>query len=103
MPSPRALGILALSAVVLAAISFAAVDVTIANASGCMGVSDPCTDSALPIPAVTFAIIGTIALLASVMPAITWFINAIHHSHHDAEFESMRMVPVRAAIEDDDL
>ena len=103
MQSRRALGVLALAAVILAAISFAVVDVSIANANGCIGASGPCTDNALPVTAVVFAIIGTLALLGSVLPAITWFIGSIHHSQHDAEIEPMRMTVLRARYEDDDL
>jgi len=90
--SRRALGIFALAAVVLAAISFAVVDVSIANANGCIGVSGPCPDTTMPWVATVFASIGTISLLASVLPAINWFIGAMHHAHDVAEFESMRVV-----------
>jgi hypothetical protein len=92
--SRRALGIFALAAVILAAISFAVVDVSIANANGCLGVSGPCADTSMPFAATAFAIIGTFALLASVLPAISWFVGAIHHQHHDADLESMRVVRV---------
>ena len=92
MFSRRALGIFALAAVILAAISFAVVDVSIANANGCIGAPGPCPDTTMPGIATIFAIIGTIALLASVLPAINWFMGAIHHPNHDAEFESMRVV-----------
>jgi hypothetical protein len=99
--SRRALGIFALAAVVLAAISFAVVDVSIANANDCIGVSGPCVDTAMPAMATIFAIIGTVSLLLSVLPAISWFSGAIHLANHDADFESMRIaVPVAAAYED---
>ncbi|MEO5922111.1 MAG: hypothetical protein ABIQ01_13305 [Pseudolysinimonas sp.] len=91
MTSRRAPGIFALAAVVLAAISFAVVDVSIANANGCVGVSGPCTDTSMPFVATLFASIGTIALLASVLPAINWFVGSMHAPHHDADYESMRM------------
>jgi hypothetical protein len=93
--SSRALGIFALSAVILAAISFGAVDVTIAGA----GEGGP-----VPAVALVYAAIGTLALLASVVPAFTWFVNAIHHPHHDADIEPLP-VPVRglAGFEDDEL
>jgi hypothetical protein len=103
VPARRALGIFALCAVILAAISFAVVDVSIANANGCIGVSGPCADRSLPVVAVTFAIIGTLALLASVLPAINWFIGAIHHSHHDAEVGPQHMRVQRIVYEDDEL
>ena len=91
MISRRALGVFALAAVVLAAISFAVVDVSIANANGCLGVSAPCADNSMPFVATLFASIGTISLLLSLMPAINWFVGAIHASH-DVEFEPVRMV-----------
>lgn len=103
MQSSRALGVFALCAVILAAIAFAAVDVTIANVNGCMGVSKPCTDTTMPGQAIGFAVIGTIALLASVLPAISWFINAIHHSQHDADIEPMRVVVARTSFDEDEL
>lgn len=102
MPSSRLLGVVALSAVALAAISFAAVDVIIADASGCSGAGGTCTDS-LPAGAVLFAIIGTLALLASVLPAITWFIRTIHHPRHDADIEPMRMAIARTRFDEDEL
>jgi hypothetical protein len=101
LSSRRALGIFALAAVVLAAISFAVVDVSIANANGCIGVSGPCPDTTMPGIATVFAIIGTLALLASVLPAINWFAGAMQHSTHDAEFESMRVgVPATGSFDD---
>jgi hypothetical protein len=104
--SSRALGIFALCAVILSAISFAAVDVTIANANGCLGAS-ACADESLPPLAIVYAIVGTISLLASVLPAITWLIDAIHHTRHDAdidmEIEPMRLALVSRVVEDDEL
>jgi hypothetical protein len=92
--SRRALGIFALTAVILAAISFAVVDVSIANANGCVGVSGPCADTRMPLMATSFAIIGTVALLLSVLPAIRWFAGAVHHPHHDADLEAAALTPV---------
>jgi hypothetical protein len=99
----RSLGIFALAAVILAAISFALVDVSIANANGCIGATRACPDSDMPTSAIVCAIIGTIALLASVRPAIQWFISVIHNQHHDADIEPMRVVVQRHNFEDDDL
>ncbi len=87
MLSRRALGVFALAAVILAAISFAVVDVSIADASGCIGVSGPCADATMPVVATIFAIIGTLALLVSVLPAINWFAGSIHHPMHDADID----------------
>lgn len=72
--SQRALGIFALCAVILAAISFAAVDVTIETAV---------TAGAVAPFTIACALIGTAALIASVPPAIAWFVNAVRHAHHE--------------------
>ncbi|MCU1418021.1 MAG: hypothetical protein JWP32_2195 [Schumannella sp.] len=92
----RALGVFALCAVILAAISFAAVDVTIADA----GLS-----GAVPLPAVAYAVTGTIALLVSIVPAFLWFTTSIQHPRHEADIDP---IPVRVAAvldeyEEDDL
>jgi uncharacterized integral membrane protein len=91
--SPRALGIFALGAVILAAISFASVDVVLTTVD----------DGSLPTLAVILALVGTGALLASVLPAIRWFVDAIHHSQHEADIEPMAMAVRRLSFEDDDL
>lgn len=101
MLSRRALGIFALAAVILAAISFAVVDVSIADANGCVGVSGPCSDTTMPENAMVFAIVGTLALLLSVVPAINWFVSEIHHQNHDADIEPMRFA--RATYSEDEL
>ena len=91
--SSRALGVFALSAVILAAISFGAVDIVISNDRS----------SVVPAPAVLFAVIGTVALLASVVPAFAWMVRTLRHPHLDADIEPMP-VPVSAvSFEDDDL
>jgi hypothetical protein len=93
--SSRALGIFALSAVILAAISFAAVDVIIAHAG---------RDAALPGPAVLYAAIGTVALLTSIVPAFTWLVRAIEHPHHDADIEPLpAKVSTLASYAEEDL
>jgi hypothetical protein len=88
------LGIFALSAVILAAIAFAAVDVTLANSSG---------DSSIPVGAMGFAVIGTISLLVSVLPAISWFVQTVDHTRHDADIEPMAMAIVRTTFDEDEL
>lgn len=93
MQSSRALGIFALSAVILAAIAFAAVDVTVSVAM----------DSTVPTTAIVCALIGTIALIASIVPAFTWFTRSIHHPHHDADIEPMPVAVTARTFEDDDL
>jgi fumarate reductase subunit D len=103
VPARRALGVFALCAVILAAISFAAVDVTIANAGGCGGAADTCAATTIPVIAIVCAVIGTIALLASVIPAVIWLMHAIHHSQHDTEADVARFAVLRPAYEDDEL
>jgi hypothetical protein len=92
----RALGIFALSAVILAAISFAAVDAIIAAA----GRGTP-----LPAVALACAVTGTVALVASVPPAIIWLAAAIRRAHHEAEShtDSRPFAVVRPVYEDDEL
>jgi hypothetical protein len=91
--SSRALGVFALAAVILAAISFAAVDVTLAT-------EPPDT---LPPAALAYAAIGTLALMASVVPAFLWFTNWIHHPHHDADIEPIPVTVVPRTFDEDDL
>jgi len=90
--SPRALGIIALSAVVLAAISFASVDVVLTTVN----------DGSLPALAVIFALIGTAALLVSVLPATTWFVDAVRHTSHDADIVPIAIAVRRRAFDEDD-
>jgi hypothetical protein len=91
----RALGIIALSAVVVAAISFAAVDVIIAGGK---------PDVAIPPEVLIYAAVGTVALLASIVPAFIWFVSTLRQPHHDFDLEP---APVAASAlphyEQDDL
>ena len=87
--SSRALGVFALAAVILAAISFAAVDVVITTAA---------PNDTLPVAAVTYALIGTFALLASVVPAFIWFARSMSHPRHDDDIEPIP-VTVNAALD----
>lgn len=73
--SRRVLGFVALGAVVTAAISFAVVDVSIARANGCVGSAVPCADTSVPVVAITFAALGVLSLLCSIVPAVTWFVQ----------------------------
>lgn len=102
MPS-RALGIFALCAVVLAAISFSAVDVAIGGTTGCGAES---CDPALSGGALTCAIIGTLALLASIPAAVAWFVDAVRHEHPDAELPHVALAALRpvsvADLEEDE-
>ena len=95
MQSTRVLGGVALVAILVAAVSFAVVDVTIAD--GCA--SAPC-NAGIPIISITFAALGGLAALVSVIPAMTWLIEAIRDARapHDASAAgARRRAPPRAA------
>jgi hypothetical protein len=88
--SRRVLGAVALGAIVTAAISFGIVDVSIADANGCVGATASCTDVAVPPIAVTFAALGALAVLVSILPTVQWIVEAINAgriTHHDAAVE----------------
>jgi hypothetical protein len=93
MQSSRALGVFALCAVILAAIAFAAVDVSVAVTA----------DGTLPGIAIVSAVIGTVALMASIVPAFAWFVRSIEHPHHDADIEPIPVSVTPRTFEDDDL
>lgn len=88
MHSSRVLGAVALASVVLAAVSFGIVDVAING--GCADA--PCS-SGVPVLAITFAALGGLALLVSILPAVTWIVEAVRrdrHADHDADREAAR-------------
>lgn len=98
MHSPRVLGAIALAAVVIAAISFGVVDVAISG-----GCDDAVCSSGVPVLAITFGALGALALLVSVLPAVTWIVEAVrenrhadHETHHDADREAARAARRRA-------
>ncbi|HEU0205808.1 MAG TPA: hypothetical protein VFQ74_03820 [Pseudolysinimonas sp.] len=89
MHSRRVLGAVALGAIVVAAISFGIVDVSIADANNCVGAT-VCTDESVPPVAVTFAALGALALLVSIIPMVQWIVEAIQTgrtSTRDADIE----------------
>lgn len=101
MHSPRTLGVVALAAILVAAVSFAIVDVTIAD--GCAG--GPCT-AGIPAVAITFAALGALAALVSVIPAVSWIVEAIRTARaasHDEDRELARAARSRPVYSDDDL
>jgi len=105
--SRQVLGAVALSAIVVAAISFAVVDASIAAANGCMGTPSPCDDHSVPVVAISFSLLGVLALLVSIIPAVTWIVEAIqvHHAatqHSDLEY-ARRARPQRVPVDDDEL
>ena len=90
MHSRRILGAVALGAIVIAAVSFGIVDVSIADANDCVGATVACTDESVPPIAITFAALGALALLVSILPTVQWIVEAIHAgrtSNHDADIE----------------
>ena len=90
MHSRRVFGAVALGAIVIAALSFGIVDVTIADANNCVGSRVACTDESVPPIAVTFAALGALALLVSILPTVQWILEAIQTgrtTNHDADIE----------------
>jgi len=88
--SRRVLGALALGAIVVAAISFAVVDASISAANGCMRTA-PCTDHSVPIAAVTFSALGMLALLISIVPAVTWIVETIQVHNFATQHSDLEM------------
>lgn len=90
MHSRRVLGAVALGAIVVAAVSFGIVDWSIADANGCVGSSSVCVDHAVPPVAISFAALGGLTLLVSILPTVQWIVEAIQAgrtSAHDAEVD----------------
>jgi Flp pilus assembly protein CpaB len=88
--SRRILGAVALGAIVIAAVSFAIVDVSIADANQCVGSAIACADESVPPIAISFAALGALALLVSILPTVQWIVDSIHTgrtSNHDADIE----------------
>lgn len=101
MHSSRVLGVVALTAILVAAVSFAVVDVTIAG--GCSAA--PCNAS-IPIVAITFAALGCLAALVSVIPAVSWIVEAIRTARaasHEDDRELARAARARPVYQDDEL
>ena len=81
---------MALGAIVVAAISFGIVDVSIADADGCVGVSSICTNHTVPPVAISFAALGALSILVSILPMVQWIVDSIHAgrtTHHDVAIE----------------
>ncbi len=99
MRSKRVLGAIALIAIVVAAISFAVVDVSTSAASGCLDSVAPCTEKQVPPMAVIAAVIGAIALIAAVIPTVTWLVHAFSSQHAakhtDVDYSRLPTAPVR--------
>ena len=90
MHSRRILGAVALGAIVIAAVSFGIVDVSIADANDCVGSTVACSDQSVPPIAITFAALGALALLVSILPTVQWIVDAIQAgrtTNHEADIE----------------
>ena len=90
MHSRRVLGAVALCAIVVAAVSFGIVDVSIADANGCVGSSTACSDHSVPAVAISFAVLGCLAMLVSILPTVQWIFEAVRAGRttsQDADIE----------------
>jgi hypothetical protein len=88
--SRRVLGAVALGAIVIAAVSFGIVDVSIADANNCVAAAVTCSNESVPPVAVSFAALGALALLVSILPTVQWIVEAIktgRTSSRDADIE----------------
>ena len=105
MQSRRILGAVALGAIVVAAVSFGIVDVSIADANDCVGAAIACSDKTVPPIAISFAALGALALLVSILPTVQWIVEAIQTgrtSNHDADIEEAVLARRRTrALADD--
>ena len=101
MHSSRVLGVVALTAILVAAVSFGVVDVSITE--GCANAG---CKAGIPIIAITFAALGGLAALVSVIPAVSWIVEAIRTARattHDDDHEIARAVRSRAVYADEEL
>jgi len=72
MLSRNALRTIAVTCVVVGAISFAGVDIATSSASGCLLAEEPCSEHATSATAMALAIVGSLALLIAVVPTLVW-------------------------------
>lgn len=80
MQSRRALGTLALISLVTAAVSFAIVDMTTTVAKTCAAaaaVGPACAHDAVPVVAVTFTVVGFLAVAVGLVPGIGWVLASL--------------------------
>lgn len=101
MHSSRVLGVVALTAILVAAVSFAVVDVSIASGCGAA-----LCNAGIPIVAITFAALGALAALVSVIPAVSWIVEAIRTARaasHEDDRELARAARARPVYHDEEL
>lgn len=101
MHSYRVLGVIALSAVVLAVVCFTVVDITIDAANGCLAARGACTEHDVPAASVAYAVIGAVALAASVVPMTGWVVGMLRRPAPPAQPLPRR--PLAPLLMDDDL
>jgi hypothetical protein len=53
------------------------VDISTSAANGCLDADSPCTERASPVIATVFAIIGVVALVSAIVPAVAWLVRAL--------------------------
>ena len=89
----------------VAAVSFGIVDVSIADSNNCVGAAVACADKSVPPIAVSFAALGALALLVSILPTVQWIVEAIQTgrtSNRDADIEEAVLARRRTrALADD--
>jgi hypothetical protein len=100
MHSYRVLGVVALSAIVVAVISFTVVGISIDSVNGCLAAHDMCARRAVPPAAITFGALGAVALLVAIVPATRWMLGMLHHP---APRETLPRREVRPLLIDEEL
>jgi hypothetical protein len=75
MHSYRVLGIVALSAIVIAVMCFTVVDISIDSVNGCLAARTVCREHEVPSSAIAYAILGAASLLASIPFAAGWVVG----------------------------
>ena len=94
MHSYRVLGIVALSAVVIAVLCFTIVDISIDSANGCLAARTACREHEVPLSAIAYAVLGVASLLGSIPFAAGWAIGL--HRRPEPEHRPAR-APLRPA------
>lgn len=100
MHSYRVLGVVALSAIVLAVICFTVVDITIDGANGCLGTRALCREHEVPAIAVGYAVIGGLAVLVSAGFASGWLVGMLRHPAPEESLPRSERLPRRPVEEE---
>jgi hypothetical protein len=99
-----ALGAIAITAIIVAAISFAVVDISTSAASGCLDAGAPCTERSTPELAAVAAVVGALALLLAVITGITWIVRdlATRREVRQTDVDYSRRPTARVRDDEDD-